>query len=278
MDKTVLVMGSNGMLGHKLMQVASKNFNTYGTIRGQSDNDRTIGFVSADNMESVRKAMKLVLPDVVVNCIGIVKQSSNANDPLSAISINALFPHKLARVCKQNNVRLIHISTDCVFSGSSGYYFEDSLSDAIDMYGRTKYLGEVSYPNCLTLRTSMIGRELGTSNGLVEWFIKNNHCMVNGYTNSIFSGLTTLELSKVITNIIAKYPQLEGVYNVASHPISKYYLLEFIKRIYELDITIVPDPSVECDRSLNSLRFFHDTNIPIPSWETMIERMHADVI
>jgi len=277
-NKTVLVLGATGMLGHKMVQVLSNDFEVYGTTRSASNNPRIIGGVKADNMESVRCAVKESAPKVIVNCIGIIKQLPEANDPLTALSINSIFPHKLARVCRQHNIQLIHASSDCVFSGKKGYYTEDDQSDAEDLYGRSKYLGEVYYPGCLTIRTSIIGRELNSKNGLVEWFLSNEGKTVCGYTNVIFSGLTTLELSRVVGNIIKSFPDLTGLYQVASEPITKFSLLKLIKSEYKANIQIDVEANIFNNRSLISSKFIKETHIKVPSWEKMIKDMHEDVI
>ncbi|MGA9086529.1 MAG: SDR family oxidoreductase [Methanoregula sp.] len=282
---TVLILGATGMLGHKLMQVLSREHTVTGTVRRDASvlaadpvfsKMNILGTIDAGNFETVRTAIDRVNPDVIINCIGIVKQLPAAQDPLQSIAINALFPHQLAQHCRQKNRRLIHMSTDCVFSGRKGYYSERDPSDAEDLYGKTKYLGEVDYPGCLTLRTSIIGRELDTSHGLIEWFMSQDGKKVSGYKNAVFSGLTTLALSEIIAKIIADYPRLSGVYQVASAPISKYDLLTLAKKTYGMAITIEPDETVVNDRSLNPEKFKKETNIKIPSWEYMIEQMHQD--
>lgn len=281
----LLLLGATGMLGHKLLQILSGQFSVIGTIRGGVARylnhsilkpDLLKGHVNADNISTVEKAIKACKPDVVINCIGIVKQLPTAHDPLQSIAINALFPHQVAHICQQRGIRLIHVSTDCVFSGRKGNYREDDFADADDLYGRTKYLGEVDYENALTLRTSIIGRELGTSHGLIEWFLGQDGGTVSGYTNAIFSGLTTNALSDVIATIITDYPEMCGVWHVASEPISKYDLLKLVKTVYNLSIEIQPDNSVVIDRSLNGNKLRENTNIIIPSWQTMIEQMHRD--
>jgi len=168
------------------------------------------------------------------------------------------------------------MSTDCVFSGRKGYYSEEDPPDAEDLYGKTKYLGEVNYPGCLTIRTSIIGRELDTSHGLIEWFMKEEGKTISGYKNAVFSGLTTLAMSQIIDQIITRYPSLSGVYQVASEPIGKYDLLNLVKKTYDMTISIDPDETVVNDRSLNPGKFKKETNIKIPSWEYMIEQMHRD--
>jgi dTDP-4-dehydrorhamnose reductase len=274
------------MLGHKLMQVLSKRHTVTGTIRGNASDLvqhpvfsglTIIGNIRADDLMGIRILIEKIKPDVLINCIGIVKQLPAAQDSLQSIAINALFPHQLAQICREKNMRFIHMSTDCVFSGRKGNYSEKDPSDAEDLYGKTKYLGEVDYPGCLTIRTSIIGRELDTAHGLIEWFMSREGTTVLGYKNAVFSGLTTLALSEIIEEIIAGYPQLYGVNQVASDPISKYDLLNLVKKTYDMAITIEPDETVVNDRSLNPEKFKKETNIKIPSWEYMIEQMHQDL-
>jgi dTDP-4-dehydrorhamnose reductase len=281
----ILILGATGMLGHKLMQVLSREHTVTGTVRRDASvlanhpfflKMVILGNISADNLTTIRAAIDTVNPEVIINCIGIVKQLPAAQDPLQSIAINALLPHQLAQICRQKNIRLVHMSTDCVFSGRKGNYTEKDPSDAEDLYGKTKYLGEVDYPGCLTIRTSIIGRELDTSHSLIEWFISQEGKTVPGYKNAVFSGLTTLALSEIITEIIADHPRLSGVYQVASKPISKYDLLNLVKKNYGMAITVKPDEMVINDRSLSPEKFKKETNIKIPSWEYMIEQMHQD--
>lgn len=283
----IMILGATGMLGHKLVQVLSREHTVTGTVRGNTSvladhpvfsKSDVLGNISADNLESIRTAIDKVNPDVLINCIGIVKQLPAAQDPLQSIAINALFPHQVAQICMQKNIRLIHMSTDCVFSGLKGYYSEKDPSDAEDLYGKTKYLGEVDYPGCLTLRTSIIGRELETKHGLIEWLMSMDGRTVPGFKNAIFSGLTTIALSEIISRIIQEYPHFHGVLQVASEPIDKYNLLNLVKRVYSLNITIEPDESVVNNRSLNPAKFKSETNIKIPSWEYMIDQMYRDPI
>jgi len=281
----VLIFGGSGMLGHKLWQTLSPDFDTYVTTRRDYtayagwhlfDREHTIDAVTIDKFDSVAHAVMSVHPDIVVNCIGIVKQSDLAKNPIPSISVNALFPHQLAQLCVKNNIRFIHISTDCVFSGKKGNYVETDISDAEDLYGRTKFLGEVDYPGCLTIRTSMIGREIDTSNGLVEWFLGRKGEVVNGYSRAVFSGFTTEALSAIISMIIAKYPQIRGVWQISAEPINKFDLLQLVNRIYGSDTRILQDEKVVIDRSLNSDRFRQATGFVPPTWHDMIERMFHD--
>ncbi len=281
----VLILGASGMLGHKLWQAASEHFDLYATVRqapatyaryGLFDTARLCGGVSAQDFDSVIWALATVRPDVTINCIGIVKQAAAAQDPVTSIAINALFPHRLAHLCRAAGSRLIHISTDCVFSGRRGNYVEDDISDAEDLYGRTKFLGEVSADNCLTLRTSIIGRELESSSGLVEWFLGQEGRRVRGYKRAVFSGFTTLALSDIIVQLIAEQPELHGLWQVAAEPINKYDLLSLVNDAYDTNISIESDETVAVDRSLNADRFRQRTGIIPPTWAEMIGRMRQD--
>jgi dTDP-4-dehydrorhamnose reductase len=273
------------MLGHKLWQTFRDRFDTYVTFRQSAasyaghvifDQSRALGGVSAQDFDSVVSALSRVRPEVVVNCIGIVKQDAAAKDALASISINALFPHRLARLCQATGVRLLHLSTDCVFSGRRGSYEEVDAADAEDLYGRSKLLGEVAAENCLTIRTSMIGRELAGAHGLLEWFLSQRGQSVRGFRRAIFSGFTTLALSEIIASIINDHAQLQGVWHVAAEPISKFDLLTLIKETADLEIEIEPDESFVCDRSLNDERFRRATGFVPPSWSAMISQLFQD--
>jgi dTDP-4-dehydrorhamnose reductase len=274
------------MLGHKLWQVLAPQLDTYVTLRqdfpayaacGLFEPSRSICEVDAQDLGSVEKALAELRPDVVVNCIGAVKQSSAAKDPLISIAVNSLFPHQLAELCRTVGSRLIHISTDCVFSGRKGRYAESDLSDAEDLYGRTKYLGEASGEGCLTIRTSMVGRELRTTYGLIEWFLSQEGGTVHGFTRAIFSGLTTLTLADIIARIILERSDLSGIWHVASDAISKHDLLCLVKEILGLEIQILPDENtIALDRSLNGERFRKETGVVVPAWKDMITGMVQD--
>lgn len=281
----LIVLGATGMLGHKLSQFLSKKFDVYATVRSHPRvyNDHPVlsecqllGNVSAENFDSVMHAFSKVHPDVAINCIGIVKQRPEAKDLMQSILVNAFFPHRLARLCQAASVRLVHISTDCVFSGKKGNYVESDVADAYDLYGRTKFLGEVSSDGCLTLRTSIVGRELETSHGLLEWFLSQEGKTILGYKRSIFSGFTTNILANIIDQIITKYRDMQGVWHVASEPISKFELLSLVKKVYGLKIKIDPDETVVCDRSLNAERFQRVTGFVPPPWPDMIMQMYRD--
>jgi dTDP-4-dehydrorhamnose reductase len=214
-------------------------------------------------------------PELVINCVGLVKQRSAANDPLLAIEVNSLLPHRLANLCLAAGSRLIHVSTDCVFSGRDGAYTESSTPDAEDLYGRTKLLGEVAYPHTITLRTSIIGRELSTRQGLAEWFLGQQH-RVKGYTRSRFSGITTHEFARVVSEYVIPRPALAGLYHVSSSSISKYELLEELAGAYRRDIEIEPESGVVCDRTLDSTRFRTATGFAPRTWPEMLKEMASD--
>lgn len=281
----VLILGGSGMLGHKLWQVFRTGFDTWVTVRGNVreyarynlfDRQRLIEGVNAFDFDTIVKAIASVQPDVVVNCIGIVKQSPLIKDPTVTLTVNSLFPHKLANLCQAAKARLIHISTDCVFSGRKGMYTEDDVADAEDFYGRSKLLGEVSGQGCLTLRTSVIGRELQTTNGLVEWFLANRNGRVRGYNQAIYSGFTTLAMAEILADIIAHHAELSGLYHVSSEPINKYDLLCLLRDAYRVQIEIEPYPAVCIDRSLDSRRFRAMTSFVPPSWPEMVQAMAKD--
>jgi dTDP-4-dehydrorhamnose reductase len=284
----VLILGSSGMAGHKLLLSLSSvpGLLVRGTARTLDGLPSAfvekarplvdLG-IDANDLEGLGRYLDKAKPDVVVNCIGLIKQLPIANETLPAISINALFPHQLAHACKRINARLIHISTDCVFSGRKGGYTEDDASDAEDLYGKTKFLGEVSYPHCLTLRTSIIGHELKGKYGLVEWFLQQT-AKVRGFTRAIYTGFPTTELARIIGEFVLPRPDLSGLYQVSSEPISKYELLKIVAAKYGRNIDIEPNADFLCDRSLDSSRFRKAAAYVPPSWEQMMQRMHEDYV
>lgn len=283
----VLILGSTGMLGHKLYRVLSPLFDVVGTIRGPYRSISRYGFfqqsqivpdVDARDISRVEKVIEETRPDVVINSIGIVKQLAQKNSMLLNIWVNSLFPHQLYQLCQAKGVRFIHSSTDCVFSGAKGNYREADPSDAEDIYGKTKYLGEVSSAGALTIRTSLIGRELGGTNGLLEWFLSNKGGRVQGYTNAIFSGFPTLHLSRIIADIIMNHQDLNGIYHISSEPISKFKLLTLINKAMKLNIRIEEYPDFRCDRSLDSTQYRRETGFTPPSWEKMVEELTQDAV
>lgn len=286
--KKVLVFGVIGMLGHTLFNQLSKynSLDVYGTSRSLDGLSKWFspkligkiqGNVDADNFDSVIRAIADLKPDVVINCIGIIKQTAPAKDPLISITINSLFPHRLAHVCKAAGSRLIHISTDCVFDGAQGNYTEKDQANANDLYGRTKFLGEVYYPHCVTLRTSIIGHELKGKHSLIEWFLAQKG-KVRGFTNAIYSGFPTVEIARIISEYVITNPNLKGLYHVSSDPISKYKLLQLVADKYKKQIEIEPFDDFRLDRSLDSTLFRTITGYTPPSWPELVDRMYRNYI
>jgi dTDP-4-dehydrorhamnose reductase len=281
----ILVLGGSGMLGHRLWINLRKEHEVWVTVRQTSSPfPERLEFpikyirtdVDASNFDQVTRALASIQPDLVINCIGLIKQMGHlARDPIMSISLNALLPHRISLICRAAKIRMIHISTDCVFSGKKGNYLESDESDAEDLYGRSKFLGEVAYPpHSITLRTSIIGRELKTRLGLIEWFLsQKDGDTIRGYKRAIFTGFTTDELSRIIMNNVIPHPELTGLYHVSSNPINKFDLLQIANQAFGRKINILPDEDFFMDRSLNSTRFRQATGYQPPSWPEMIREM-----
>ena len=272
------------MLGNAVLRVMGEkqDWEVFGTVRSSnvsrffSDRvaQRLISGCDVENHDALVKIFVETRPNVVINCIGLIKQLADAEDPLRVIPINSLLPHRLAELCALVGARLVHMSTDCVFSGEKGGYLENDLPDAKDIYGKSKFLGEVDYPYAITLRTSIIGHELQSTHGLIGWFLsQQNHC--KGYKRAIFSGLPTVALAKIIRDVVIPRPDLFGVYHVAAKPISKYDLLRLVADVYGKSIKIEPDDQLVIDRSLNADRFRQATGYVVPDWPELIKIMHS---
>jgi dTDP-4-dehydrorhamnose reductase len=277
----VLVMGASGMMGHVVLRylAQSPGYSVVGSVRSmhagrllpEKLRDQLV-YETGIQTDSLVRLFGQVRPDVVVNCIGVVKQLTDADDPLAIIPTNALLPHRLLGVCKLAGARLIHLSTDCVFSGAKGMYREDDSADATDLYGRSKLLGEVLDPQAITLRMSIIGPELGSAHGLLGWFLAQRDG-VRGFRHAIFSGLTTVELSHVLRDFVIPRPDLHGVLHIAADPISKYELLRLIATAYGVGVGIEPDDRLAVDRSLDAGLFRRLTGYIAPPWPEMIRSM-----
>lgn len=279
----VLVFGAGGMLGHKLMQVLGPGHEVFGSVRGDTGRiakfapgENLLSAISVEDPESIRRAVETIKPDVVINAIGIIKQLPDSKNVITTLTVNSIFPHRLADLGREFGFRLITISTDCVFSGSRGNYSEDDVPDAVDLYGKSKNLGEVVGENCLTLRTSIIGHELGSSHSLVDWFLSNRGGNVKGFANAIYSGFPTVAFAAIIDNLIRNYPKLSGLYHVSSEPINKYDLLKLINDSYEANVRIQRDEEFKIDRSLDSTRFRTETGFTPDTWDNMIGLMAED--
>jgi dTDP-4-dehydrorhamnose reductase len=284
----ILILGGTGMLGHKLFQHFLPRFpGTICTMHRQATDEpysRITLFQGPQVIEGIdlvdfNKLSNLLLrlkPEFIVNCVGVIKQRDQASSHISTITVNSLLPHQLAALCAKWGGRLIHFSTDCVFSGRQGMYKEDDFSDAEDLYGKTKFLGETTEANAVTIRTSIIGRELSNHRSLLDWFLSNKGGHVRGYRKSIYSGVTTNHLAEVVADIILHHPQLQGVYQVASEPISKYDLLCLLREAYALDVAIDPVDGEYANRSMDGSRFRGATGYVCPPWPTLVQQLAAD--
>lgn len=279
--KRVLILGATGMLGHVVFsQLAAAGLEVFGTVRDRSEAarwfapellDRCLDRVEVFNFDSLIQALAAARPQVVINCIGIVKQASLAKDPCTSIYVNALLPHRLALACRLAGARLIHLSTDCVFDGSRGNYREDDPASAQDLYGRSKALGEVTAEGCLTIRTSIIGHELRGKLGLIEWFLAQEKG-VRGFTRVIFSGFPTVSLAKIMREHLLG-PELTGLYHVAAAPIAKYDLLKLVDQQYGKGMEITADETMKLNRALDSTRFRQMTGYAPPAWPELVAEM-----
>jgi dTDP-4-dehydrorhamnose reductase len=279
----ILVLGANGMLVHSVYSTLSEdaNFKVFGTIRNPSSTKfytsklakNLIPNIDVENYESLIGAFITANPDVVINCVGIIKQLSDSEDALKTVPINTLLPHRLALLSKIFKSRLILVSTDCVFSGEKGDYLETDYPDCKDLYGRSKLLGEITnQKNVLTIRTSIIGHELRGGLSLVDWFLSQKKS-VHGFSNAIFSGLPTNELAKIIKVIIMKHKNLFGLYHIAAQPISKFDLLQLIAKIYGLKTKIIKSDAFKINRSLNHGKFSIATGYKPKNWELLIREL-----
>lgn len=264
----ILILGAGGMLGHELLSSLLSRHDVIGALRRPREGEG----VDAQRFETVERALSKTKPEAVVNAIGIVKQNIETGQEEYVYKINAEFPHKLAAFCGRAGIRVLHISTDCVFSGDRGMYRETDQPDATDLYGKSKLAGELARNGCITLRTSMIGLEVSRRKSLVEWFLQQEG-PTNGYRRAVFSGPTSMELARVIERVLVDYPDKSGLYHVSGEPIDKYSLLSGLRDRLGLSIEIRPDDSFECNRSLDSTRFRSEFDYKPPSWNDMLDEL-----
>jgi dTDP-4-dehydrorhamnose reductase len=280
----ILILGASGMLGNALLRffVHAGRYTALGAVRSMRArnllpaalHENIVCASDAQDPDGLLQLLARTRPDAVVNCIGLVKQFSESEDPLAAIPINSLLPHRLLRLCRLTGTRLVQISTDCVFAGTKGMYTEEDPPDAVDVYGRSKLLGEVDGPGAVTLRTSVVGPELDSAHGLLCWFLSQKQ-RVRGFKRAIFSGLTTLELARVIHDHVLPRAEVQGIYHVSAEPISKYDLLRLFAEVYEFPIVIDADHKMIVDRSLDSTRFRTLTGYQPPAWPQLVRSMRA---
>lgn len=275
------------MLGNAVFRFisAQQKHEVWGTVRNKSSirffDQRLHQYIISDidvlNHDVLISLIQRIKPDYVINCIGLVKQLAEVDDPLITLPINSLFPHQLARLCALCNTRVLQISTDCVFSGTQGAYTENDISDATDLYGKSKWIGEIQYPHTVTIRTSIIGHELQSQHSLVDWFLaQSGSC--KGYTKAIFSGFPTIVLAQIIHDHILEHPEMTGVYHVAANAINKFELLTLVAKQYQKTIALIPNDLVLIDRSLDASRFNQLLGYTPPDWPSLIETMHNDYL
>ncbi len=279
----VLVLGATGLIGRTFLRVLSSDKSLFvkGTTRQKLQSSQFPNSIESSvffesnllKSDGLQRIFHSFRPDVVINAAGITKHIHGWDDPNNSLPINAIFPHQLALICASYGSRLIHISSDCVFNGTRGLYSENDMPDATDLYGLSKAAGEIKYENTVTVRTSTIGHEVGTKNGLLEWFLSQNGSC-KGYKNAVFSGLPTVVLAEVVQEYIIKNPPITGLFNVGAQPINKYELLQLISTVYQKDLLIIPDDSVVIDRSLSGQKFCDATGYVAPDWHSLITRMY----
>lgn len=276
------------MLGHKMFQRLRESLpDVWCTVRrplahpairkiGLFHEGNVLDQIDAADWESLQRLLAARRPGVIVNCVGVIKQRSDAKAAIPSITLNALLPHRLAELSQSWGGRLIHFSTDCVFSGKRGNYSEEDFPDAEDLYGRTKLLGEVTAANALTLRTSIIGRELSQFKSLLEWFLSQNHRKIMGYTRAFYSGVTTNYLAGLVARIILQGPKLSGLYQVTSATIAKYELLCLLRDAYGMDVEVQADDKFFCDRSMRGNKFIDATGYRCPPWPDLVAELSSD--
>jgi len=280
----ILVVGASGMLGHEAIRSLAPDFEVWGACRHPESlpdlgvpHERLLGGLDATDAQSAYALIERVKPDFVINAVGIVKQRAESKAAVPSIQVNSLWPHVLAEACERRDARMVHVSTDCVFSGSSGGYTEDDIPNAFDLYGRSKLLGEVTdRASTVTLRTSIIGWQLGMQTGLVGWFAEHRNEALHGYTHAMFSGLTTRALTGVIRDFVLPDASLSGLWHVSAEPIDKYTLLIDLAGHLGWDVDITPSDELVIDRSLDSSRFRSATGWTPPSWDAMLGELATE--
>lgn len=280
----ILVVGASGMLGHEAIRVLAPDFEVWGACRNPKalpdlgiPAERVLADLDATDRGCAYRLVDAVRPDLVINAVGIVKQHVDAKAAIPSIEVNSLWPHVLADACARRDARMVHVSTDCVFSGSRGGHVESDVPDAFDLYGRSKLLGEVTdQGNTVTLRTSIIGWQLGVPTGLAGWFATHRDEKLKGFTKTVFSGLTTRALTEVVRDVALPDASLFGLWHVSADPIDKYTLLTKLAAKLGWDVDITPSGEPVIDRSLDSTRFRERTGWAPPSWDEMLAELAGE--
>lgn len=269
--KKVLIIGSKGMAGHLIYQYF-KEFSEFAVVdiaRG-TDSHTPAYQLDVTNFDLLSEVIRKEKPDYLINCVGVLNKDAE-DHPDKSILLNSYFPHFLARLGTEQGFKVIHISTDCVFNGKKGGYTESSEKDGIGFYAQTKALGEITYGNHLTLRTSIIGPELKDNGiGLFHWFMQQDGT-IKGYTQAYWTGVTTLELAKAIIEAIKQ--NISGLHHlVNAGKISKYDLVGLFKKVFNKEsVFITPYDGYKVDKSL--LKTNNEFDYSVASYEDMVEEM-----
>jgi dTDP-4-dehydrorhamnose reductase len=272
----IFILGASGLIGSNIFDFLShktthevfgsyRNSNTLHTL-GPKFSSNLFHYDFKDSISDLSGLLDTIRPDIVINAIGITKHINEGR--AKTIWVNSIFPHELAQISSKLGIRLVHISTDCVFSGKKGMYMESDLPDATDLYGRSKILGEVSYDKHLTVRISTIGKEITSKHGLLEWFLATE-CSCLGYKKAIFSGLPSKYFADVLNKFVFPRPEITGLYHISSVPVDKFTLLQMLAASYNKRIEIISNDDVVIDRSLDSSNFANKTGFIAPSWENL---------
>lgn len=270
----ILILGGNGLLGNALLNILSKNYEVIATTRNKLYKDIK-NFIYVDDLTRLDFLDKLIIdvdPDIIINALSVRDVGNKKLYQLKLIF--TVIPHHISSFCRRLNKRFIQISTDGVFSGKTGNYKEEDIPDPIDSYGICKFLGEPNQKNTTVIRTSMIGHSFNNDYGLLDWFIKQNECTL--YKNAVFSGLPVYEIARIISQYFIENKNLDGIYHLASEPISKLNLLTLVNNVYNLNIIIHEDDSFYMDRSLDSSKFQNKTGYRVLSWDDMITQMKEE--
>jgi dTDP-4-dehydrorhamnose reductase len=279
MADPVLILGGTGMLGHEVVRRFAEAHAVHATARDLARAEEiglpaTLHRLDAYDPDELAGILEDVRPAAVVNCIGLVKQLAEGNQPIPAVTVNSLFPHVAAEAARTAGARFLHVSTDCVFSGDlplGKAYDEAAPPDPQDLYGRSKLLGEVYDQGAVTIRSSIVGWEIDRASGLLEWFVRQDGKEITGFRKALFSGLTTRALGDVLVEIVDSFPELTGLYHVASQPISKLELIELFRERLDVSCTVNPADEPVVNRVLDPRRFGSETGFEPPSWPSMLD-------
>ena len=277
----ILLLGISGMIGHKLAQILDSDFDLVGLSR-KKVTSKQLGLKNTNIVyhdllkEDIQFILNEINPDIIINCVAITTRRGVEGNVQITKKLNTELPHKLDSWAVSNSKKLIHFSTDCVFSGNRGNYLENDFTDADDIYGKTKADGEVNSESTLTLRCSIIGRELYNFTELFEWLVENKNKKISGYSRVIYSGITTVRMGKIIKKIIKEYSDLSGIYNISSIPISKFELLTKLSNAFNLNVDINENKNIKSNKVLISRKFTEITGINPPNWDDLIEEFKKD--